>query len=385
MIQAFPYLHVSHLLNGDVCLALGDIPAARAAYEKALEIDPGCTEAWLHLVELAPQDAQGDREKQFAKMALDSDTSSHARANIEFALARIAEAEGKYDVAFDCFLRANRAKRQAQRERGVKPAIDTPKRVDDIIALYPREAFANPLPPLPIALRPVFIVGMPRSGTSLVEQILAAHPLVAAGGELSAVPICQAQLSKLQAAGGGSPSRNLLTVRERYVELLFENELDAEVVTDKLPGNFLSLGFIRLMFPDAVIVHCTRAPIATCWSIFTANLGGQATSYTSLEDLAQDYRQYRRLMAHWNEVLVPPMIEMRYEDLVRDPETHVRRLLGTCSLPWDERCLDFQSADHLVTTASAAQVRKPIYTSSVERWMRYEAQLAPLLASLAQP
>ena len=154
--------------------------------------------------------------------------------------------------------------------------------------------------------------------------------------------------------------------------------LDGAHVTNKLPGDFEILGFIRMLLPKAVIVHCRREPMATCWSLFTANFGMHSPYYNDLEHLAHYYGQYRRLMAHWSAVLQPAMIEVDYERLIDDPEPAIRALVAGCGLDWDDHCLRPHEADRPVTTASAGQVRRPINRVSLARWRPYAKQLEVL-------
>ena len=256
---------------------------------------------------------------------------------------------------------------------------------------YGPGSFQHEIEPLPIALRPIFIVGMPRSGTSLVEQILGCHPQVAAGGELTAAQATYAEyvherdhlgMRGAVDSSNEQESRLLRRARERYVDHLFEVGFDGAFVTDKFPGNFTIVGFIRGMFPDAVIVHVTREHVSTCWSLYTANLSAHAPYKTSLESLGHYYRLYLRTMAHWRELPGQRVHEVNYESLVSNPESQIRLLLDTCNLPWDERCLKFHESRRPVTTASLLQVRRPIFGSSINRWLPYAPHLGPLRKSL---
>ena len=262
-----------------------------------------------------------------------------------------------------------------------------------IAAAHPSVGFDRPLPPLTLGPRLIFIVGMPRSGTSLVEQILASHPRVAGGGELTIAADCERHYTRrrqeLGLGGAADPGDErerelLLEVREQYVDQLFERNLDAEFVTDKSPGNFARVGFIRSLFPDAAIVHCRRHPVATCWSLFASNFALHDPYYNSLEHLAHYYGCYRRLMAHWRSVLRPAVTEMSYEDLVASPEREIRRLLDQTALNWDERCMNFHTSPRPVLTASHTQVRTPIYTTSLERWRPFESRLGALAGLLGE-
>jgi tetratricopeptide (TPR) repeat protein len=223
---------------------------------------------------------------------------------------------------------------------------------------------------------PVFIVGMPRSGTTLVEQILSSHPAVAAGGELTfwkhrSGRWPSALLSSVEAAA-------LDKTAEDYRALLRSFGPGAARVTDKAPMNFEVLGLLRLAMPHARIIHCRRSPIDTCLSIFFTNLVGHHDYAWDRGDLAFFYRQYERLMDHWRTALSHGFTEVDYETLIADREAETRRLVAFCGLAWDDACLTPERNPRVVKTASRWQVRQPVYKTSVERWRRYEPWLGDL-------
>ncbi len=166
-----------------------------------------------------------------------------------------------------------------------------------------------------------------------------------------------------------------MEARQYYIDRLFEHDLDAGYVTDKLPGNFARVAFLRLLFPDAVIVHTRRHPAATCWSLFASNFALHDPYYNSLPHLAHYYRCYERLMSHWRSLLRPSMLEIRYEDLVSNPEAEIRRLIQGSGLAWEDGCLAFHDNPRPVLTASCSQVRQPLYATSVEHWQHYRHRL----------
>jgi tetratricopeptide (TPR) repeat protein len=388
LLKRFPGRAASHLLAGHIQKALGNREPARAAYDAALALNPHSSEAIYNRVDLDPPALSDALTLQLKKLLENQHLEGTDSANLNFALARILEAAKEYAGAFTYYEKANAAVVLLMGAKGIRyrPA-DAETWVARTLTTYPSSAFRQPLDPLPINLRPIFIVGMPRSGTSMVEQIFASHPKVAPGGELTIATDCELlhaqRRAELGLHGAVNPlderERSLLTeVRERYIDQLLERDLDAEYVTDKLPGNFTRLAFIRLLFPEALIVHCGRHPIATCWSLFASNFALHDPYYNSLEHLAHYYRCYERLMSHWGSVLQPPMMELRYEDLVSDPETQIRRLIAEAGLDWNDRCMAFHANQRPVLTASHAQTRTPIYATSVDRWRHYEPQLRTL-------
>lgn len=243
--------------------------------------------------------------------------------------------------------------------------------------------------------RPVLIFGMPRSGTTLTEEIVAAHPSVAAGGELTFFSETISHLG----FGAQRSDRSLTPERfsgrlqsfdlaeARGIAARYDNELQARSngrirVTDKMPENFLHLWLIALLFPRATFIHCTRDPMATCFSCFTTDLT-DAHSYTrDFPTLAGYYRIYEDLMRHWTKVLPIAIVENRYEKLVTEPESTVRKLLEAARIPWDPACLSFHQSDRVARTASYAAVREPIHSRNVETWRAYEDYLGPLKAAL---
>jgi hypothetical protein len=256
---------------------------------------------------------------------------------------------------------------------------------DAIIARFRGETVSPPqgAPTNPDDDLPVFIFGMPRSGTTLVEQILSSHPAVAAGDEL---PFWNEhtsgdQASRLDALDAGA----LAQAAEAYRALLRGIGLRARRVTDKAPGNFERLGLLHLALSGARFIHCRRHPVDTCLSIYFESFGAVEGYASNRGDLAFAYRQYERLMEHWRGVLPPDRFtEVRYETLVADREAETRRLVEFCGLDWDDACLASERNARVVKTASMWQVRQPVYATSVDQWRRNESWLGDL-RELLQP
>ena len=233
----------------------------------------------------------------------------------------------------------------------------------------------------------MFIVGLFRSGTTLVEQILAGHPLVFAGGERDLIaPLLQ----EARAGGKSYPeslpllgSGELKALGMRYLASFPMEALDSERITNKLPGNTLHLPFIRRMFPNAAIIHCRRHPLDICLSMFSQHFGEVGDHLASLESLAQHIVLQMRLMRHVQSVLPSPPLEVLYEDLVSRFEPRARDIIAYVGLDWDERCLAVHETGRAVRTASMWQVRQPVYRTAVARWRNYEKELAPARDILA--
>ncbi|VAX41183.1 TPR domain protein [hydrothermal vent metagenome] len=303
------------------------------------------------------------------------------RASLTFGLADTLHRLRRDDEAFAAYRYANDAlPRTFSREH-------KERMYDDIRRAFDADTLRNsPLATLD-ASRCLFIVGMPRSGTSLVEQILDAHPLVFGAGELNDL---QHAITHACSSFGGPGVRCFESLTtdalnagaKHYLDALTHRAPEAARITDKMPHNFEMLGLVNRMLPGARVIHCTRHPIDNCLSLYFTQLSAFHSYATNLEDLGTAYSLYRELMQHWKAACALPMIEVSYEDMVADTETNARRIIEFAGLDWDDRCLRFYETDHAVTTASVEQVRQPIYTTSVARWKRYEHHLGPLIESL---
>ena len=238
---------------------------------------------------------------------------------------------------------------------------------------------------------PVFIVGMPRSGTTLIEQVLASHPRVFGAGELDQIShlvnAISAEISGAPPYPDSAADLDALTacrLGESYVSYIGRLSDGSDRVTDKMPGNFMHLGFIALLLPGARIIHSKRSPIDTCLSCYFQHFTQPMPFAGDLTNLGTYYQGYERIMTHWRNVLPLPMLEVDYEEMVGDHETMCRRIVEFSGLEWDEACLQFHKTERTVKTASTWQVRQPLYTTSVARWRHYEAFLGPLKKALGE-
>ncbi len=261
---------------------------------------------------------------------------------------------------------------------------------DRLIATFTPEFFEAQTSPGSDSERPVFILGMPRSGTTLVEQIIARHPLAFGAGELMTRNRVTWTLPAALKSGTTYPECAAL-MDERFTDEAANGYLkelrqlpDAAVrVTDKMPNNFRHIGLIARLFPRARIIHCQRNPMDICLSCYFLDFRGRLGFAYDLTHLGQYYRQYERLMAHWKKVSPIPILDVRYEDLIADSEAVSRRMIDYCGLEWDDACLAHDETERPVMTASHWQARQPIYKTSVERWRHYERHLEPLSRALA--
>jgi hypothetical protein len=237
----------------------------------------------------------------------------------------------------------------------------------------------------------VFIVGMVRSGTSLVEQILSSHPDVHGAGELPDIIQITNGLQDFLGASAPYPEclsllkqEHLDALAQHYLEHLKQISPDARRVVDKMPGNFMHLGLIEMLFPEARVIHCMRDPVDTCLSAYFQDFSRSHPYAYDLSNLGAFYRAYLKVMAHWRKILRLPLFELQYEDLIANQEQVSRALIEFCGLEWDDRCLQFHETQRFVGTASYDQVNRPLYKQSVARWKRYERHLGPLLAALKE-
>ncbi len=305
-------------------------------------------------------------------------------ASLHFAAAGLLDKTRRYDEAFSHARQANTLCMANYDCSGLKAHIDQTIAyfTQEKVRALPRSRCDSELP--------VFIVGMPRSGTTLVEQILASHSCVHGAGELTwmwrisedASKVAGATPAQLLACLERLASSHLDELASRYLGGLQSLNPQAQRVCDKLPANFLHLGLISLLFPKARIIHCRRDAMDTCVSCYFADFAtGNLFSY-DLKNLGEYYLQYERLMEHWHSVLEVPMLTVEYEELVRNVEGVARRMLEFLGLPWEERCLQFHQNPRPVSTLSSQQVRQPIYQSSIGRWRNYQKHLEPLKAAL---
>lgn len=414
-----PRLAQVHTNLGTVLQELGRLDEAEAAYRRAVETGPdfaggysnlgsvlmeiGKTEeaekALTHALDLAPADAIAlATALQYLPYRPDEPRYAHLdrvyagreslpvpdRVKIGFAVGKARESAGDFEAAFSAYDEANRLHHQrhgfdeAEDEQFQRQTLDcfTPALMAGFAALAAAEFEPDN------ARVPIFIVGMPRSGTTLIEQILASHPALFGAGELDTLPSLAAE-GRCHLAGGADTPTVLCELRRlgrAYVDHTWRRAPTARFITDKLPGNYRHLGLIHLMLPQAKIVHAMRDPIDTCFSCYATKFRiGHEYAY-DLSVLGRHFLRYRQLMRHWHAVLPPGrIVDLRYEDNVANPEREARRLLDHLGLPWNPACLRFHETERAVSTASVAQVRQPIYTSSVARWKHFERQLQPLV------
>ena len=370
----------------------GDLGSARGALLRAIELDPHAEEAVYTLAGLQPMnDGSPEAERAFAvvsRLAGDLDQLAPGkRPPALFAIARALEDRGDFDRAFGFMAQANAIIRA-----GLSFDVgDDERRMDAIAKIFDRRFLERLKDAGSASERPIFILGMARSGTTLIEQILSAHPAVHGAGEL--MNLTSAIMA--HSSRGGStytPWAKALTgagcggLARTYLDSLPAAPRGEARTTDKGVGNFEQIGLIHLALPNARIIHCVRDPRDVGLSCYGALFRHQHRHCFDLVDLGRYWRAYDKLMAHWRTVLPPGrMLEVPYEDVVNDVEAWARRLIAHCGLEWDDACLRFYESGRPVNTASLAQVRQAIYANSVGRWRRFAPYLKPLLETLGEP
>ena len=362
---------------------LGRRDEATALYERILAIDPNCHAALARYADLAPASTPDDpRIVRLKAVLAGGQLAATDRAALGFALGRALDAAGDYDGAFRAYAAANRASRACASPGAV--LYDRARHeqfIDRIIAAFPRTTPARPRDHH--AVRPIFICGMYRSGSTLTEQVLAAHSQVKAGGEIGFIPaIVATALAPFPERMAAITPQQLHDIAEQYLAGIAQLLPGAAHVTDKRPDNFLYIGLIKRLFPDARIVHTKRDAQDTCLSVHFLHLDHAMGYALDLMDTAHYYREYRRLMTHWQALYGADILDFDYDAFVQEPEPAVRRLLDFCGLGWEEGCMEFHKVSNAVKTASVWQVREPLYQRSSGRWRHYARQLEPLRAYL---
>jgi len=391
---------------------------AYACYERALAIDPDSVDARTGLALACEKSGNHDRAIELITPLLDRNIrhaglaqvsarlckrigkcreavglleaaltqprqTRSARRSLHFTAGKLLDSLGEYDQAFAHFRSGN------ELATPLYDAVGNAQLVSNLINTFTRATLMG----LPHARAPdkrlLFIVGMPRSGTSLTEQILAAHPQVHGAGELTTMTNIIKQFPHMVGCGQPFPAcidrlrpEHVDRMAAQYLEQVDKLAGPAPCVTDKFPHNFHALGLIELLFPGSRIIHCRRDPLDTGLSVYFQDFLDEHDYARDLFNIGIHFHQYRRLMQHWRQVLSLPMLDLDYEALVTNQEATTRRLLEFCGLDWNDACLQFHNLERHVNTASYDQVRQPIYTRSIGRWRHYEQYLDPLREGL---
>jgi tetratricopeptide (TPR) repeat protein len=382
LLELQPDNALAHNYMGNACNALGEQDQALEHYRRAAELDPTLAEAHFYLAMIS-NNAEAVDAAAVLEQFENPETDPADKILLGFTLGRIHEVREDWEQSFDFYRQANRLKADSVRvSTGETRALFA-----RIKSVFNPEFMVRHRAPSTAGERMIFVLGMPRSGTSLAEQILASHSQVTGAGELKHLGDVAREMAA--DSGGAFPdcvqqlaAEDISEYAQSYLSRIAPLAGEGQRIVDKMPQNFHYIGLIALLLPEARIIHCRRDPMATCFSLYkTLFTFGQDYSY-DLSNLGRYYRLYADLMAHWEELLPGRILHLDYEALTTDTENEIRRMLDYCNLEFEPECLDFHKTRRAVATASAAQVRKPIYRDSIARWKHYAPYLKPLEAAL---
>jgi len=352
---------------------------AAKQFRTALKYDPKRAETYFNLSRTTRYHQENDDVVRILGLLKQPQLHPDERAKLHFALGKIYDDLKQYDNAFAHYQQAN------QYSAASFDPAQFSHFIDELCSTFTRDFFQQHRYFGNADQRPTFIVGMPRSGTTLVEQILSSHSLVYGAGELDYMNTVASAIPRLTGSNKLAEAyqqfdRDLsFQIARDYLHNIQQLAPEAAIFIDKAPLNFLHLGFIALIFPNAHIIHVQRHPIDTCLSCYFQNFNQQHAYASSLDSLAQFYQQYQRLMQHWQQHLPLSMHHVNYEDLISHTENQTRTLIDFLQLDWENNCLDYHRQARRVSTASSWQARQPIYKHSMARWKHYEKYLQPLM------
>jgi tetratricopeptide (TPR) repeat protein len=373
----------AHNNRGTALMSKGDMAGAERMFREALQLKPDFTDPLHSLAKMHRyQNASEPDVKEIFALLKKPAISPENKEHLFFTLGKVYDDCGLYDEAFEYFRQANEIRNASVSYN----AAAVKKLTDGIIEVFSPEFLSQRHPFASESKLPLFIVGMPRSGTTLLASILSNHPAIATAGELPDMADYAMRLGELlkngtsypQAARQVTPAVAANIIHEYEKRLKRDARAGAVQVIDKNPLNFRHLGFIAMLFPQARIIHCTRDPLDTCLSNYFTRFPLSLDYVFDLGNIGHFYREYARLMEHWRNVPAIRMLDVSYEDLILQTEPAARRMLDFLGLEWDTRCLAPHTNPNPIETASDWQVRQPIYKQSLERWRHYEKHLGPL-------
>jgi tetratricopeptide (TPR) repeat protein len=389
-LELRPDLAGGYCSLGTLLEELGEFPEAERCLREALRLDPSHSGALAQLATLLRGKLPEADQAALELLIADPDLSVHKRAGLHYGLAAVRDAKGAYDQAAEHLRHANAMRLADWRKRGTK-AYDPEEHerfVAGMAATCTPDFFGRTAGFGLETARPIFIVGLPRSGTTLTEAILAKHSQVFGAGELALVHEGFESLPRLMGRDAraleclGELARDTAQLlAEHHLDRLREQNASARHVVDKMPDNYMYLGLLAALFPNATFIHCRRDlrdVAVSCWMTDFRHIRWAC----DMDHIASRFRAYQGLMDHWRRVLPMPVLEVDYEETVADLEGVGRRLVAWCGLAWEPACLRYHEGRRSVRTASVTQVRQPIYTHAVARWRHYEQALSPLLAQL---
>jgi tetratricopeptide (TPR) repeat protein len=387
-----PHDAAVHNNYANLLRSVGQSDKAEAHLKKAIEHNPRHLSAYFNRSgkALGKDLTEADVQRLEAWLA-DPNLKNEDESGIHFTLAKYFDAHKNYEKAFYHFHTGN----EIDRRKEPYDAQSHEHATKVLSKFFNSSFFARHTHFGCESELPVFIFGMPRSGTTLVEQIIASHPQAYGAGELRFISETVQKLAAKMSAQGGYPQFlnhlnpiDACMFGEEYVRrlqgMVREDSKGVLRITDKMPGNFQFLGMIALLLPKAKLIHCRRDPMDSCFSCFTQRFTQVILFSRKLSDLGHYYQNYERLMAHWHRELPLQILDVQYEDMVEDSEAMSRKIIDFIGLEWDDACLNFHQTKRQVKTASVEQIRQPIYTSSVGKWRKYQPFLSPLVEALGE-
>ena len=381
-VKQEPHVSGYHYNLATVQRFLGKLEESEESLDKAIALDPDDVEAWSLRSGLRRQTVQRNHIAGLRDTLERVSTNPSRQVSVGYALAKELEDLEEYGQSFACLKQAGDTRRKHMRydiERDIQTLAKIP-------GAYRKQMFDGEIDGF-VDAAPIFIIGMPRTGTTLIERILGSHSVVQAAGELSNFAVELVNVTRLLAGNERTTASELVslsskidfsTLGQAYIESTRTAANGHAYFIDKLPLNFLYAGLIHLALPKAKIIHVERHPMDTCYAVYKTLFQSAYPFSYDLEELARYFVAYRQLMQHWNEVMPEVMHTVRYEDVVANTRAATESLLDYCDLSWEEQCLRFHESDEHSTTASASQVREPVYADSINRWRHYENELQPV-------
>ena len=383
-IQLKPDFIEAHCNRGSILQVQGRFQEAIESFSKAIQLKPDFAEVYYNLSKIKTHYEYDEMIRNMESLYHRKDISPQQREYLAFALGKAFEDLKEHNKSFNYILEGNRIKRGTY---DYKTEIDV-ERFNKLKEVFSSTFFSSHTKTGNPDETPIFILGMPRSGTTLVEQILASHSQVHGAGELlnlfkiangihtyqkkEEFPACMLHLN----------DEGFITLGSSYLQGLRKHSTSKRFITDKMPHNFRLIGLIKVILPKAKVIHCMRNPMDNCLSVFK-NRFSQANHYAyNLKELGEFYYHYLDLMNHWRATIPHFIYDISYEALVLDQEQETKKLLNYCQLPWEETCLSFYKTERPIATSSYTQVRRPMYSDSVNLWMKYESELEPLKKAL---
>jgi tetratricopeptide (TPR) repeat protein len=387
VLSVYPNQPRAQMNYGHTLKTIGRLDDAIVAYRRCIALQPGIGEAYWSLANLKTYRFTDEEVALMREQLEATKGNAEEQSHLAFALGKALEDREEFDEAFHCYDRGNRIRKVRHRHNIRINVFDTARQIKTLTADFfaARQGWGCP------ATDPIFIVGLPRSGSTLLEQILASHSQVQGTAELVDVIQISRRLGEKSRHNPASSYPEVLgtlsadrfrELGEGYIASTRVQRNDRPFFIDKMPNNFRHIGLIHLMLPNAKIIDARRHPMACCFSGFKQLFASGQTFTYGLEEIGKYYRDYVILMDHWDRVLPGRVLRVEYEEMVADTDAQVRRLLDYCGLPFEEQCLRFWETERAVRTPSSEQVRQQIYRSGLEQWRNFEKHLGPLKEAL---